>query len=63
MGESVCGESKGSSARQCWAFWRWRFCILRRRTPEYIPVSRLSVAVSAVLGVPGVTLLVLLSLL
>ena len=29
----------------------------------YIPVSRLSVAVSAVLGVPGVTLLVLLSLL
>ena len=53
MGESVCGESKGSSVRQCWAFWRWR----------YIPVSRLSVAVSAVLGVPGVTLLVLLSLL
>ena len=32
-------------------------------TAPYIPVSRLSVAVSAVLGVPGVTLLVLLSLL
>ena len=32
-------------------------------TGVYIPVSRLSVAVSAVLGVPGVTLLVLLSLL
>ena len=29
-------------------------------TGVYIPVSRLSVAVSAVLGVPGVTLLVLL---
>ena len=32
-------------------------------TGVYIPDSRLSVAVSAVLGVPGVTLLVLLSLL
>ena len=32
-------------------------------TGVYIPVIRLSVAVSAVLGVPGVTLLVLLSLL
>lgn len=32
-------------------------------TGVYIPVSRLIVAVSAVLGVPGVTLLVLLSLL
>ena len=32
-------------------------------TGVYIPISRLSVAVSAVLGVPGVTLLVLLSLL
>lgn len=32
-------------------------------TGVYIPVSRLSVVISAVLGVPGVTLLVLLSLL
>lgn len=64
MGESVCGESKGSSARQCWAFWRWRFLYFTAPyTGVYIPVSRLSVAVSAVLGVPGVTLLVLLSLL
>ena len=31
-------------------------------TGVYIPVSRLSVAVSAVLGVPGVTLLVLLKM-
>ena len=32
-------------------------------TEVYIPVSQLSVIISAVLGVPGVTLLVLLSLL
>ena len=32
-------------------------------TGVYLPVSRLSVVISAVLGVPGVTLLVLLSLL
>ena len=62
MGESVCGESKGSSARPCWAFWHWRY-FTAPYTGVYIPVSRLSVAVSAVLGVPGVTLLVLLSLL
>ena len=37
--------------------------VLAPYTGVYIPVSRLSVAVSAVLGVPGVTLLVLLSLL
>mgnify|MGYP002989547207 CR=1 FL=1 len=63
MGESVCGESKGSSARQCWAVWHWRVYFTAPYTGVYIPVSRLSVAVSAVLGVPGVTLLVLLSLL
>lgn len=64
MGESVCGESKGLSARQAGQFWRWQVLYFTAPyTGVYIPVSRLSVAVSAVLGVPGVTLLVLLSLL
>ena len=55
MGESVCGESKVLALVVLY--------FTAPYTGVYIPVSRLSVAVSAVLGVPGVTLLVLLSLL